>query len=505
MKVLVTGGTGVVGVAAVKELLDRGHQVRLFSRNAIDDSRQFGSNVEAVNGSVADASTVQGVAEGCDVVLHVAGIVSEKPPEVTFQRVNVEGTRNLVTEAERAGSIRFIYVSSLGAERGQSDYHRSKLMAEEIVRTFPGQWLILRPGNVFGPGDEVVSMVMKMMRTLPAVPVLDLEGNPSQPIWAYDLAKALALAVERDDVEGQILPMAGSEQITMNEMLDRVGRVVGKEPMRLPVPNWLASFGTDFLNNVGQRVGFDLPFTPDQMTMLLEGNRIQPGEANALVEVFGIQPTPLDEALRQLAVEMPEQLPTDGQGALHYAEHRGLIVGTDVMPQEMFEKFRVNFSRYFGDTMVEPNPEPRPEQELAEGATMTLALPLRGNVQVRVAEVTDRSATLLTVEGHPLAGAVKFRFEEHAEMRAFCVITITRPATLTDAAGMAMGGQMVQTATWDQFVRSVVEDFGMLGGSVMHTSDYPQGEEAERMERWIEGMSLKLKRDGPEESRATAL
>ena len=172
MKVLVTGGTGVVGQATVAALVARGHQVRLLSRHARRDVEEWPSGVEPHEGSVTDPDSVRGSADGCDVVLHLVAIVKEAPPEATYQKVNVEGTRVMVAEAERAGVPRFVYVSSLGADRGASDYHKSKLAGEEAARAFRSGALVLRPGNVYGPGDEVVSLMLTMVRTMPAVPVV---------------------------------------------------------------------------------------------------------------------------------------------------------------------------------------------------------------------------------------------------------------------------------------------------------------------------------------------
>ena len=198
VNVLVTGGTGVVGRATVDALLDRGHEVRLFSRHAADDVKEWPHRVEAYPGDVANEVEVRGAAEGCDAVIHLTAIVAESPPDVTFEKVNVLGTQHLVREAERAGVRRFIYVSSLGAERGESAYHRSKLRGEEVTRTFQGDWLVVRPGNVYGTGDEQLSLILRMVRTLPAVPVITGGDKPFQPIWASDAGMALALAVERE-------------------------------------------------------------------------------------------------------------------------------------------------------------------------------------------------------------------------------------------------------------------------------------------------------------------
>src|SRR3954469_1098570 len=111
MKVLVTGGSGVVGTGAVTELLSRGHTVVLLARHADEDARQWTQGVTPVIGDVSDVATINGAANGCDAVLHVAGIVEEAPPEVTFDRVNVQGTANVCAEAQRAGVQRLVFVS----------------------------------------------------------------------------------------------------------------------------------------------------------------------------------------------------------------------------------------------------------------------------------------------------------------------------------------------------------------------------------------------------------
>ncbi|HEY0867084.1 MAG TPA: NAD(P)H-binding protein, partial [Fimbriimonas sp.] len=162
MKVLVTGGTGLVGEETVRRLLDKGIEVRLLTRNAERDAAKLGPGCEPSQGSVQHQKDVEGAAEGCEAVLHIAGIVREEPPDHTFAAVNVGGTRHLLDEAERAGVRRFLYVSSLGADTGTSDYHRSKLDAENLVRTFSRDWLICRPGGVYGPGDETISVLLGM-------------------------------------------------------------------------------------------------------------------------------------------------------------------------------------------------------------------------------------------------------------------------------------------------------------------------------------------------------
>ena len=209
MRVLVTGGTGVVGAGTVTELVRRGHTVVLVSRHAERDARQWPAGVTAWAGDVSRARSLHGAADGCDVVLHMVGIVDESD-DASFEDVNVRGTANMIAETERAKVGRFIFVSSLGAPTGESDYHRSKRDAEELVRKFHGAWTICRPGNVYGPNDEQISLLLRMVRSpSPVVPRIGDGDQPIQPIWWEDCANALATVVERPDLAKRELDLAG--------------------------------------------------------------------------------------------------------------------------------------------------------------------------------------------------------------------------------------------------------------------------------------------------------
>src|SRR4051812_19899429 len=302
MKVLVTGGTGVIGQAAVTEILAAGHTVRLLSRNAAYDARQWPSGVESWPASVSEPETLRGCADGCELVLHVAGII-EETGTLTFESVNVEGTRAIVREAERCKVGRLIFVSSLGAEAGESPYHRSKRRAEEIVRNFAGGWIILRPGNVYGPGDDVISLLLTMVRTLPVVPVIGDGADAFQPIWVNDLSAAIVQCLDRTDLHGRVLELAGEEKTSVNDLLDRMSEITGRTPTRIPIPSFIANAGV----TIASLLGAKLPINENQLTMLSEGNVIRTPGTNALTGVFHVTPTTLDSGLRKLADSQPEQ------------------------------------------------------------------------------------------------------------------------------------------------------------------------------------------------------
>ena len=499
MRVLVTGGTGVVGTATVTALVEAGHTVRLLSRHARKDSRQWPKGVEPWPGNVADASSINGAAAECAVVLHLAAIVDESPPNATFQKVNVDGTRNVLAEAARAGLIRVVYVSSLGADQGESGYHRSKRSAEDLVREYRGSWTILRPGNVYGPGDEQISLLLRMVRTLPAIPVIGGGDQPIQPAWHEDIANAMVRAVERTDLHGRALDLAGAELTSQNDLIDRLARITDRNITRVPLPEMLASFGMKALG----AVGIEVPFNEGQMQMLGEGNRIAPGRDNALVTVLGVQPTALETGLERLADAQAEQLPDDGIGALKRKRFWADIANSRMSPDELF----AYFSTHFDD--VTPNflrvaPEPGAPATIEEGETLTLALPMRGHVQVRVAEAADRKITMLTLEGHPLAGAVRFLIEVRGEHIRFEVQVYDRAANVVDLLAMRTVGDFLQNRSWEAVIQNVVEaSGGTLAGDVVKESENLDDQQAERVEEWLEELVVRLKREENAEPHVT--
>lgn len=507
MRVLVTGGTGVVGRAAVDSLLGRGHEVRLFCRNADQSGRQWAGPVEVHAGSVAERGDVHGAAEGCGAVLHLAGIAEEDPPEVTYQAVNIDGTRRLLEEAERAGARRFIYVSSLGADRGTTEYHQSKRAAEELVAASALDWLIVRPGNVYGPGDKMISELLKIVRAFPVVPTVLAGEQPFQPIFSRDLGEALALAAEGMGDTGSVLEVAGPDQLTANQLVDLLGEVTGRKPYTIPVPEWVGLLGSAAANSLG----FDIHFSQDQIRMLQEGNLIRAEGGNALEPVFGIEPTPIREGLNELIASLPEQLPGDGIGGLREERHWADIHGAAMDADALFRLVCDEFYDIPPEGLLRVGVEPVSGHGLAEGAVLTMAIPLRGHVQVRVEEIQSLSATVVTLQGHPLNGIIRFSVEqgggdgEYEGVLRFEIRSHTRASTAVDFVALSTVGHLLRETTWNAFVAEVVErSGGEAPEGVQSESRKLRDDEATHIEEWAEEVVMRRQRREERESARAA-
>jgi NADH dehydrogenase len=324
----------------------------------------------------------------------------------------------------------------------------------------------------------------------PVVPRIGDGDQPIQPIWWEDLANALATVVERPDLAKRELDLAGAERTSQNDLIERLSNITGREVMPVSVPDFLATLGSRAVS----LVGWDMSFNEQQVTMLHEGNAITPGRQNALVEVLRIHPTPLDTGLKQLADLQPEQLPSEGIGALKRKRYWADIEDTTHDADSLFALFCTHFNDVL-PVFVEAAPEPATSDVIDEGESITLALPMRGHVQVRVAELRDRATTLLTLEGHPLAGAVHFATTPVGTAVRFQAEIFDRAANMLDLIAMRTLGDRLQVRTWTEVVENVIKlSGGRAPEGVHHESRTLNDDEAEGVEKWLEEVAMRRRR-----------
>lgn len=184
-----TGATGFVGGATLRQAVAAGWHVRALTRRA-QDGRE---GVTWIAGALDDKDSLDELAAGSDVVMHIAGVVNV-PTRADFEAGNATATANVVEAARGAGVRRFVHVSSLAArEPDLSNYGWSKARAEKIVEDSGLDWTIVRPPAVFGPGDtEMLDLFRMAKRGLALVP----PGRMSA-IYVDELARLL-LSVAAD-------------------------------------------------------------------------------------------------------------------------------------------------------------------------------------------------------------------------------------------------------------------------------------------------------------------
>lgn len=286
MKIFIAGGTGFVGGHVIRELMGRGHQLRLLvHRGAAPEGG------ERVEGDVSRPESFEQGVEGCDAMINLVGIIREFPSKgVTFEQLHVQATANLLAAAKKAGIRRYVQMSALGTRpNAVSRYHRTKFRAEELVRDSGLEWTILRPSLIFGPHDAFINMLADQLRLAPAMPVIGHGAYRLQPIHADDVARCFALALEMPATVGQCFELCGNDRLTYVDMLDAIASAMGRPaPPKLRLPLGMMKLVIPVMQAMPQ-----FPITMDQLQMLVEEN-ICDGRWK---ETFGFEPRGFREGI----------------------------------------------------------------------------------------------------------------------------------------------------------------------------------------------------------------
>lgn len=288
MKIFISGGTGFIGGHLRKELLARGHTLRLLVHRR---SEGVEPEVEQVEGDVTIPATFSKALQGCEATINLVGIIREFPTRgITFGRLHVQATRNVVEAARSAGIRRHLQMSALGTRPDAvSAYHKTKFRAEEIVRGSGLDWTIFRPSIVFGPMDDFVNKLARYIRTYPMIPVIGDGKYRLQPISADDVAKCYAMSLEMPATVGRTYELCGPDRLPYNDLLDTIARVMGKARVpKLPNPLCIMKIVVPLL----QWLPF-FPITMDQILMLVEENICD----EKWRETFGFEPERFEEGI----------------------------------------------------------------------------------------------------------------------------------------------------------------------------------------------------------------
>ncbi len=249
---MVTGATGFVGANLAAALQQAGWRVRVLHRPASKLTALAGLTYESALGDILDADSVERAVQGCDVVFHAAGVADYwRSDRRRMFQVNVEGTRNVMAAALRAGVPRVVHTSSAAALGSSSDgrpateaqtwsgpperfpYGYSKHLAELVVQEYVAKGLpavIVNPTVILGPRDVNLGSVSLIMgvhkRQLPFL----LPGGVNA-IGVGDVAAGHLLAAAHGRIGERYL--LGHENLTVPAFARLIGEVIG-----VPAPTW---------------------------------------------------------------------------------------------------------------------------------------------------------------------------------------------------------------------------------------------------------------------------
>lgn len=250
--ILVTGANGFIGSHIVDSLLEHNQNVYCLVRKSSNLQWLNTKNVNLVYGSLDDLSGIENLNINFDSVIHSAGIVQAKKKE-DFTEVNVKGTQNLIELFKKRNLQKFVFISSLTAagparkdhpKSEQSEdkpitaYGKSKLEAEKVILASGLDYIILRPGAVFGPRDKAMYSVFKMAQKGIFVGV----GSNSKYVSMIDgeeLAKISTDLTLSESIKNEIINCAYPEPIDLDHFNETIKITMNKKGINLKLPEKL--------------------------------------------------------------------------------------------------------------------------------------------------------------------------------------------------------------------------------------------------------------------------
>jgi nucleoside-diphosphate-sugar epimerase len=258
LRALVTGANGFIGCNLVRKLLEEGWEVRGLTQPGTSRANLEGLNVELCEGDLTIPSSLEEAVRGRDIVFHLAALVRDWGRWKDFQKVNVDGTENLLKAGKKAGVKRFIHTSSLAvhpfrptvdgheslpADNMKYPYTASKVRSEELVRRFCNEaemeFVIIRPGDfIYGPYDTTA--FAKIAENLSKITFIN--GGRAVTCYCYvgNLVQAYILAAGSGRASGQTFIITDGVKISWKDLLSKVALALGENPPKRSFPLWPA-------------------------------------------------------------------------------------------------------------------------------------------------------------------------------------------------------------------------------------------------------------------------
>lgn len=289
--ITVFGGTGFLGHAIVRHLVESGVTIRIAARHPHAPALAGAdSKIELQTTDVRNEDTVAKAISGATGVVNAVGLYVEQGKATTFEAIHVEGAERVARRAREAGIRRLVYISGIGADpTSPSKYVRARARGEQRVHSAFPNAVILRPSVLFGPNDAFLGS-LKAVTRLPVVPLFGKGTTRLQPVYVEDVASAVRQVLEAHEIVGRIFELGGSQIYNYREIVEKVLAHFGRRRLLLPVPfsawRMLARMASILPNP---------PLTPDQVTLMETDNMV--GAGVGTFDELGIEPHSLEQML----------------------------------------------------------------------------------------------------------------------------------------------------------------------------------------------------------------
>jgi uncharacterized protein YbjT (DUF2867 family) len=292
--VTIYGGSGFLGRHVVRALAKRHYRIRVAVRRPeltghLQPLGRVGQ-IHAVQANLRDPASVEAAARDSHVLINLVAILFERGRQ-RFDAVHISGAEHVALTAKTHGSG-LVHVSAIGADDNSSSrYGRSKAEGERAVLTAEPSAVIMRPSILFGPEDDFFNRFAALARISPALPLIGGGHTRFQPVFAGDVARAIADAVDGKLKAGTTYELGGPGVRTFKELMQFVLETIERKRLLVPIPFFAAKMQAALLQFLPKPL-----LTPDQVELLRNNNVVS---QTAITEGrtfagLGIGPEPIE-------------------------------------------------------------------------------------------------------------------------------------------------------------------------------------------------------------------
>ena len=289
MTTLVTGATGFLGSALVRELVKQQQDVRILARNVQKARSQFGETITIVPGEITDPVRVQQAVDGVTGIYHLVGrLYHPSVPTDLYRRTHVEGTRTLLDACRQQKQLQHIVHCSTTGVYGVTGntpanedapfaptnlYEATKLESELLaLKAYREQGLpvsIIRPGLVYGPGDlHLLGFFASIQKGL----FRAIDGGKAllHPVYIDDVTRAFQFCAMHPKALGRCYTIAGAQAVTIRELATVIAHALDRELPPGNIPLWLAHLAADIFTVIPGFQGERAPLTHSRVKFLTQ-------------------------------------------------------------------------------------------------------------------------------------------------------------------------------------------------------------------------------------------